>query len=88
MFSKAFLQNSSNSLVALGVPLFQFEYCYHINETVSAILNEEWRSRPEVPTRFNPAYTVLILDHNHKFLHMFQIRETSVNPAQFYKTLF
>lgn len=41
MFSTAFLQNSSNSLVALGVPLFLFEYCYHINETVSAILNEE-----------------------------------------------
>jgi len=88
MSSKAFLQDSSNSLVALGVPLFQFEYYYLINETVSTVLNEEWRSHPEVPTRCNPAYTVLILDHNHKFLHMFQIRETSVNPAQFYKTLF
>lgn len=32
--------------------------------------------------------TVLILDHNHKLLHMFQIRESSVNPAQFYKTSF
>lgn len=39
MSSKAFLQDSSNSLVALGVPLFQFEYYYLINETVSTVLN-------------------------------------------------
>lgn len=40
--SKTFLQDTSNSLVVLGVPLFQLEYCYHIiNEPVSSILNEE-----------------------------------------------
>lgn len=42
--------------------------------------------------QFQPDLTqpiaALILDHNHKLLHMFQIKETSVNPAQFYKTLF